>query len=86
MTSRVALIEEAIALEKAGSTWEVKHVAAVVGRSPSFIRNSDCPKHTEPAGPRAKKGRPKVVFTPSEVRAWKASLLDREHEPRVRIA
>lgn len=82
---RISLIKEAIALEEAGGTWEIKHAAAVCGKSPSFMRNSDCPKHMEPAGPRARKGQGKVVLLPAEVRAWKKSLLDREREPRARI-
>lgn len=83
---KAEIIEEAIALEKAGMRWEVKHVAALSNRSPSYIRYSSCPKHTEPGGPRSVKGRGKIVFIPAEVRTWIASLLDREADPRVRMS
>lgn len=84
--TRTQLVEEAVALERAGGTWAVKHAAAVTGYSPSHIRNSDCPKHTEPGGPRSRKGRGKIVLIPKEVRDWKAALLDRETAPRVRMS
>lgn len=86
MTEKVAIIEEALALEKAGANWETKHVAALVNRSRAYIRYSDCPKHTEPPGPRSRKGRGKPTYVPAEVRDWMKARLDREHEPRVKLA
>lgn len=71
----VALLNEAVALEHAGGTWTQKHAAAVTGYSISFLRNSDCPKQSEEGnGP---KGRPRVVYLPTEVREWKQSRLIR---------
>lgn len=69
----IALINEALALEKAGGTWSQAHVAAVTGYGVTSIRNSDCPKHYE-RGPNSTI-RPKLIYLPHEVRAWKAGLL-----------
>lgn len=70
-----AVLREAIALEDARSTWQQKHAAAVTGYSVAFLRNSDCPKHHEEGnGP---KGRPRLVYIPAEVRAWKLARLKR---------
>lgn len=67
--SLVDTLREAVALEQAGGTWQQRHAAAVTGYSVSFLRNSDCPKHYEEGnGP---KGRPRLVYLPDEVRAWK---------------
>lgn len=55
-------------LEQADSRWTQKHAAVVAGYSPSFVRNSDCPKRLEDGeGPKAK---PRVFYMPAEVRAW----------------
>lgn len=67
----IRLLDEAAALERAGSTWTQKHAAAITGWGVSFLRTSDCPKHFEEGnGP---KGKPRVVYVPAEVRAWKAA-------------
>jgi hypothetical protein len=64
----IALLREAVELERAGGRWSQKHAAAVAGYSPSFLRNSDCPKRLEDGeGP---KGKPRVFYLPAEVRAW----------------
>jgi hypothetical protein len=69
-TDTVRLLDEAVALERAGGTWSQKHAAAVAGYSVAFLRNSDCPKHYEEGeGP---KGRQRLVYFPDEVREWKA--------------
>lgn len=69
----IRLLDEAVALERAGGTWKQPHAAAVTGYGVSFLRTSDCPKHSEEGhGP---KGRPVVVYVPAEVRAWKAARL-----------
>lgn len=70
MTSRdrIVLLKEAIALEEADSRWTQKHAAVVTGYSPSFLRNSDCPKRIEDGdGP---KGKPRVFYLPADVREW----------------
>jgi hypothetical protein len=73
---RADVIEEAIALEKAGGTWRQKHAAAITGYSQTYVRNSDCPKHFEKGnGP---KGKHIVIYEPSEVRQWKARQRVRE--------
>jgi hypothetical protein len=65
---RIALLEEATALEKAGSTWTLQHVVAITGWSDRFLRASDCPRaHEEGHGA---KGKARVVYLPAEVRAW----------------
>lgn len=69
----IALLDEAVALERAGGTWKQQHAAAVTGYSVSFLRASDCPKHFEEGnGP---KGRPRPVYIPAEVREWKRKRL-----------
>jgi hypothetical protein len=69
----IRLLEEAVALERAGGTWSQKHAAAVAGYSVAFLRNSDCPKHYEEGeGP---KGRARLVYFPAEVRSWKSNRL-----------
>lgn len=66
--TRIELLKEAIALEEADGRWTQKHASAVTGYSVSFLRNSDCPKRLEDGeGP---KGKPRVFYLPSEVRAW----------------
>jgi hypothetical protein len=66
---KIKLLEEAVALEKAGATWTQAHTAAICNYSESFIRRSDCPKHYEiGAGPR---GKGILVYLPAEVREWK---------------
>ena len=67
------VIDEALAIERAGGTWTFAHAAAVTGYSVSALRHSDCPRKHE----RTPKGitKDRVVFIPAEVRAWKASLL-----------
>ena len=70
-TNTIALLDEAVALERAGGTWKQKHAAAVTGYSVAFLRTSDCPKQLEEGnGP---KGRPMVVYDPTAVRAWKSA-------------
>jgi len=70
-STTVQLLNEAVALEQAGGTWSQKHAAAVTGYSVAFLRSSDCPKQFEEGnGP---KGRPRVVYLPADVRAWKAA-------------
>lgn len=65
---RVELLEEAVWIEKAGGVWHQRHVAAVTGYSPRFIRASDCPKRYEEGhGPT---GKERVVYLPAEVRDW----------------
>lgn len=67
----IRLLDEAVALERAGGTWTQKHAAAITGYSVAFLRTSDCPKSFEEGnGP---KGKPRVVYLPGDVRAWKAS-------------
>jgi len=66
--ARILLLKEAIALAEAGGRWTQKHAAVVTGYSPSFLRNSDCPKRLEDGeGP---KGKPRVFYVPAEVREW----------------
>lgn len=67
----VRLLTEAVALEQAGGTWTQQHAAAVAGYSVAFLRRSDCPKHHERG--EGVHARPRVVYVPAEVRAWKAS-------------
>jgi hypothetical protein len=70
MTSaeRVALLEEAAAIERAGGDWRLRHAAVVAGYSESFLRRSDCPRHYDIDT--------KTPFLkPSEVREWKANRL-----------
>lgn len=65
----VRLLDEAVALERAGGTWSQRHAAAVTGYSVAFLRRSDCPKdYEEGDGP---KGKPRTVYVPQKVRAWK---------------
>lgn len=66
--ARIMLLREAVALEQAGGRWTQKHAAVVTGYSPSYLRNSDCPKRLEDGnGP---KGKAMVFYLPSEVRGW----------------
>ena len=77
MTSRqrILLLRESVELERAGGRWTQKHAAVVTGYSPSFLRNSDCPKRLEDGdGP---KGKPRVFYLPSDVRAWLAARNER---------
>lgn len=68
----IRLLDEAVALEAAGGTWNQKHAAAVTGYSVAYLRTSSCPKAFEEGnGP---KGQPRVVYEPAAVRAWKQSL------------
>jgi hypothetical protein len=72
---RIALLEEAVVLEKAGSLWTQAHAAAVAGESPRTLRSSDCPKsHVEGQGP---KGKPRLVYVPADVRQWMQKRLRR---------
>jgi hypothetical protein len=65
----VRLLNEAEALERLGGTWTQHHAAAVTGYSTAFLRMSDCPKdYEEGNGPQ---GKPRVVYVPAKVRAWK---------------
>ena len=81
---RVMLLREAVELENAGGTWTQKHAAVVTGYSVSFLRNSTCPKrYEEGEGPKA---RPRLVYVPSEVRAWKASRQIRPAAPTERAS
>lgn len=68
----IRLLDEAVALERAGSTWTQLHAAAVIGYSVAYLRRSSCPKHHEDTG--GPKGKGRVVYIPSEVRAFKESL------------
>lgn len=80
MTTRqlVDLLQEAVALEQAGSRWSQKHAAAVCGCSPTYLRNTSCPKLIEDGnGP---KGKPRVFYLPADVRRW---LSDRNARARV---
>jgi hypothetical protein len=71
LNDTIRLLDEAVALERAGATWTQKHAAAVTGYSVAFLRTSDCPKSFEEGnGP---KGKPRVVYVPVDVRAWKAA-------------
>lgn len=72
-TDIIRLIHEALAREAAGSTWTQAHAAAVTGYSVASIRASDCPKHHEQSPTAVTK--PRVVYLPAEVRAWKSGLL-----------
>lgn len=72
-TDTIRLLNEALALEAAGGTWTQAHVAAVAGYSVASIRVSDCPKHYEQTPTSVTK--PRLVYLPAEVRAWKAKLL-----------
>lgn len=76
-TDTIRLLDEAVALERAGGTWTPKHAGAVTGYTPDYLRISSCPKHHEEGNGRT--GRARVVYFPAEVRAWKASrLLDQK--------
>lgn len=77
MTSRqrIALLREAILLEQAGGRWTQKHAAVVTGYSPSFLRNTNCPKRLEEG--EGAKGKPRVFYLPSDVRQWLAERNDR---------
>lgn len=68
-----AIIDEALALERAGMTWSFAHVAAITGYSVNYIRHSDCPREHERTIEGVKRDR--TVFMPAAVRLWKASLL-----------
>lgn len=68
----IRLLDEAVALERAGGTWTQLHAAAIIGYSVAYLRRSSCPKHHEDMqGP---KGKGRVIYVPSEVRTWKESL------------
>lgn len=70
MTSaeRVALLEEAAAIERVGGDWRLRHAAVVTGYSESFIRRSDCPRYYDMDT--------KTPFLkPAEVKTWKAARL-----------
>ncbi len=72
----IRLLNEADALERLGGTWTQKHAAAFTGYSVAYLRLSDCPKEFEEGnGP---KGKPRVVYIPAAVRAWKASRMVRQ--------
>lgn len=72
-TERIALLEEAVALEKAGATWTLRHVAAVTGWSERFLRASDLPKsHEEGHGAT---GKARIVYEPADVRTWQRKRL-----------
>jgi hypothetical protein len=65
---RIALLEEAVALEKAGGAWTLQHVAALTGYSDRFLRASDLPKaHEEGHGAT---GKARIVYIPADVREW----------------
>lgn len=66
--SRIELLEEAVAIEKAGGYWQQKHAAAVTGNSPRTLRSSDCPKSYEDG--QGEKGKARVVYVPADVREW----------------
>lgn len=66
--TKVELLAEARAIEEAGGEWRLKHAAAVLGYSVSFLRRSDCPKHIE-----LDTKIPWII--PAEARAWKAARL-----------
>jgi len=67
-TDRIGLLEEAVALEKAGATWTLRHVVALTGYSERFLRASDLPKaHEEGHG---LTGKPRIVYLPADVRDW----------------
>lgn len=69
----IEVLREAKALEDAGAPWQQRHAAAVTGFSVSFLRNSDCPCYREEGnGP---KGKPRISYVPTEVRAWKAARM-----------
>ena len=74
-TDTIRLLEEAMALEKAGGTWTQRHAAAVTGYSVETIRVSDCPRQYEKTP--TSTTNPRLVYLPAEVRAWKAKLLKR---------
>lgn len=76
---RILLLKEAYALEQNGARWTQKHAAVVTGYSPSFLRNSDCPKRHEDGD--GAKGKPRVFYLPAEVHAWLA-----ERNARARVA
>lgn len=71
--NRIALLEEAVALEKAGAHWTLKHVCAITGYSDRFIRGSDCPRASEEGQGPTGKGR--IVYQPAEVRDWQKKRL-----------
>lgn len=75
--TKAQILEEALALEKAGARWQIKHAAAFLNRSESFVRNCDCPKHAEEPGPRSVKGRGRTTLEPAEVRKWDAERVHR---------
>ena len=65
---RIALLEEAVSLEKAGAYWTLRHVVALTGYSDRFLRDADLPKaHEEGHGPT---GKPRIVYLPADVREW----------------
>jgi len=70
--NRLALLQEAAALEQLGGEWSVEHVAAFCLVSVSSIYRSDCPR-IEKSGPRAIHGRSIIRFDPKAVRVWNAS-------------
>lgn len=72
-TDTIRLLDEAVAIERAGGTWTQQHAAAVTGYSVESIRISDCPRHHERTPTVTM--RPRLVYLPAEVRAWKAGLL-----------
>lgn len=69
---RAEVLAEALEIERAGGTWDLEHVSAFTGLGTSVLHRSDCPRDRERSltGTRAR-----LVFIPSKVRAWKASLL-----------
>lgn len=67
---KVRLLKEALALEAAGSRWKQSHAAVIAGMSPSYLRNSMCPKRREKG--HGKKGESTVFYVPPEVREWMA--------------
>lgn len=72
----IRLLDEAVALERAGGTWSQQHAAVITGYSPAYLRRSTCPKdYEEQEGP---KGKFRVVYDPPKVRAWKAAIRVRQ--------
>lgn len=70
--TRADVLADALAVERAGGTWSIEHVAAFTGLGVSVLHRSDCPRDHE----RSLTGvRPRLVFVPAKVRAWKASLM-----------
>jgi hypothetical protein len=70
ITDRIALLEEARALEQAGGTWRVRHVMAVLDCSRASVYR--CTWIMKRRIKRGEKRKSHIGFHPSDVRLYQA--------------